>query len=68
MREPVDIETEWSNELGETVEIREFPDFHEVDLYINGHFAQTFVSLDALEEYLGYYACKRDFGLGRMRA
>lgn len=68
MREPVDIETEWSNELGETVEIKEFREFNEVDLYINGHFAETFVNLDAVENYLGYYACKRDFGLGRMKA
>lgn len=67
MRNPTDVETEWSNELGQTVEIREFTDWGEYDLYLGGHFAHTFVSIDAVEQYLGHYYLVRDFSIGKER-
>lgn len=59
------VESYWSSELGEKIEIKEFHEWNEVDLYISGHFAQTFVSIEALEQYLGYYYLKRDYGMGQ---
>lgn len=61
------VESYWSNELGERVEIREFKEWNEIDLYLNGHFAQTFVSMDAAEQYLGHYYMTRDFAIGQGR-
>lgn len=60
------VESYWSSELGEKVEIKEFPEWGEYDLYLNSHFAQTFVSIEALEQYLGYYYLKRDYGMGQV--
>lgn len=61
------VESYWSSELGERVEIREFKEWNEIDLYISGHFAQSFISMDALEQYLGYYYLKRDYSIGQGR-
>lgn len=61
------VESYWSNELGETVELREFPEWNELDLYIAGHFAQTFVTVDAAEQYLGHYYLVRDYSMGQGR-
>lgn len=61
------VESYWSSELGERVEIREFKEWNEIDLYISGHFAQSFISMDALEQYLGYYYLKRDYSMGQGR-
>lgn len=58
------VESYWSSELGEKVEVREFAEWNEYDLYISGHFAQTFVSMDAAEQYLGHYYMTRDLAMG----
>lgn len=60
------VEGYWSQELHEVVQVREFPEWGEYDLYLNSHFAQTFVSIEALEQYLGYYYLKRDYGMGQV--
>jgi len=61
------VEGYWSKELNEEVEVREFPEWREYDLYINSHFAQTFVTMDAVEQYLGHYYMTRDFAIGQGR-
>lgn len=61
------VESYWSDELGETVEVREFPEWNEYDLFLNGHFARTFVSMEAVEQYLGHYYMTRDFAIGQGR-
>lgn len=62
-----DIETEWSNELGETVQLREFPEWGQVDIYVGGKCLETVVSLDVAEQRLGYYYMTRDFAIGQGR-
>lgn len=62
------VESYWSNELGERVEIREFKEWNEIDLYLNGHYVKTFVSMEAAEMFLGTYYLKRDFTLGWERS
>jgi hypothetical protein len=51
------LESYWSEELGESVEIREWPDWGEVDLYLSGQFAVTVTKLEFAEAYLSRYAC-----------
>ena len=65
MRETV--EGKWSAELGEEVELREWADFNELDVYLNGQFAVTVVTLDQAEQWLERYSMVRDFGLGQTR-
>jgi len=62
-----DVETEWSNELGEVVELREFPEWGQVDIYVGGKCLETVVSLEVAEARLGYYYMTRDFAIGQGR-
>lgn len=61
------VESYWSNELGEAVELREFPEWNEIDLYIGGHHVKTFVSMEATEMFLGHYYLVRDYSMGQGR-
>lgn len=62
MTERNTVEDHWSAELGVPVMIREWPDFNEVDLYVDSVFHNTFIDLLALETWLERYVCVRDGG------
>lgn len=62
-----DVETEWSNELGEVVSLREFPEWGQVDIYVGGKCLETVINLEVAEARLAYYYMTRDFAIGQGR-
>lgn len=56
----MDIETTWSAELEKEVTIREFQDWGEFDIYIDGSFMVTVGTLAQADHWLARYSMLQD--------
>lgn len=54
------VEEYWTAEFGVPVEIREITGWAEFDVYVDGTYMVTTVSLEAAESYLEKYSMVRD--------
>lgn len=61
MPDSKDVESYWTAELGETVEIREIDGWDEFDIFVDGQFAVTVHKLEHAEAWLSRYYAVRDF-------
>lgn len=57
---PETVQSYWTAEFGVPVEIREITGWAEFDVYVDGTYMVTTVSLEAAESYLERYSMVRD--------